>query len=266
MIEKYSNYANAYGNLFGEFTYDFYPFKHSYKSFIGIKYDEKDYMRSDWFQNLTLVASNAKGAYNTGITVQSYAEALNEKDHYRAVTQADVSFQVYSALAYGMKSINYFTYGEHWDASVGTTSCMIYNGEKTDVYYAVQKTNNEIKAFDHVLLDFNWQGTVGITGDNTNGIMSYVDSYTSKRISAATASNDAIIGCLKDSKGYDGFMLVNATDPSANITETISVTFHNADHAKVYINGVESIVELNNGVYEVTLTPGQGIFVIPYIA
>jgi len=266
LAEKYSNYANAYGKLFGEFTYDFYPFKHSYKSILGIKYNEKDYMRSDWFHNLTLAAANAKGSYDTGITVQSYAEEINAKDHYRTVTQADVSFQVYSALAYGMKSINYFTYGEHWDESVGTTSCMVYNGEKTDVYYAVQNVNNQIKAFDHVLLDFNWQGTVGITGDNTNGIMSYVDSYTSKRISDATASNDAIIGCLKDSKGYDGFMLVNATDPSANVTETISVTFHNADHAKVYINGVESIVELNNGVYETTLTPGQGIFVIPYIA
>ena len=81
-----------------------------------------------------------------------------------------------------------------------------------------------------------------------------------------TASNDAIIGCLRDVDGYDGFMLVNATDPSDNITETISVTFKSADHAKVYIDGVESIVELTNGVYEETLAPGQGIFVIPYIA
>lgn len=266
LAEKYSNYANAYGKVFGEFTYDFYPFKHSYQSFLGIKYNEKDYMRSDWFQNLTLVAANAKGAYDTGITVQSYSEALNAKDHYRDVTQADISFQVYSALAYGIKSINYFTYGTHWDEGVGTTSCMVYNGEKTDVYYAVQNVNREIKAFDNVLLNFSWQGTIGITGTNTNGIMNYVDAYTSKRISDYSASDDAIIGCLKDSNGYDGFMLVNSTDPSANVSETISVTFKNADHAKVYVNGVESVVELENGTYSATLTPGQGIFVIPYIA
>lgn len=265
-VEKYSNYANSFGNLLGEFTYDFYPFKHSYKTFLGSKYNEKDYMRSDWFQNLTVVASNAKGKYDTGITVQSYAEEINPKDHYRTVTEADISFQVYTALAYGMKSINYFTYGEHWDSSVGTTSSMIYNGQKTDVYYAVQSVNNEIKAFDNVMLDFNWQGTIGIKGTNKNNIMNYVENYTSKRISAYSASNDAIIGCLKDKSGYDGFMLVNATDPSANVTETISVTFNGADHAKVYVNGVESIVELNNGTYETTLTPGQGVFVIPYIA
>ncbi len=264
--EKYSAYANAYGNLFGDFTYDFYPFKHSYKQILSYKYDEKDYMRSDWFKNLTLAAANAKGKYTTGITVQSYSEAINAKDHYRAVTKADVSFQVYSALAYGMKSINYFTYGEHWDPNVGTTSSMIYNGQKTDIYYAVQSVNNEIKAFDNVLLNFNWQGTIGITGTNNDKIMNYVDAYSSKRISNATASNDAIIGCLKDSKGYDGFMLVNSTDPSDNVTETISVTFKNADHAKVYIDGVENIVELSNGTFSATLAPGQGIFVIPYIA
>lgn len=264
--EKYTNYANSFGNLFGEFTYDFYPFKHSYKTFLGSKYNEKDYMRSDWFLNLTLAASNAKGAYDTGITVQSYADELNGKDYYREVTTADVSFQVYSALAYGMKSINYFTYGQHWDDSVAATSSMIYNGEKTAVYYAVQSVNNEIKAFDNVILDFNWQGTVGIKHSNGNGIMNYVEAYNSKRIDAYSATDDAIIGCLKDSNGYDGFMLVNATDPSKNVTENISVTFNNADHAKVFVNGVESIVELNNGTYEAALAPGQGIFVIPYIA
>lgn len=264
--EKYSNYANAFGKLFGDFTYDFYPFKHSYKTIGSYKYNEKDYMRDDWFRNLTLAASNAKGAYKTGITVQSYSDDASKKDYYRAVTEADVSFQVYSALAYGMKSINYFTYGEHWDSGVGATSSMIYNGQKTDVYYAVQSVNNEIKAFDHVLLDFNWQGTVGISKTNKNGIMNYVEAYNAKRISGYSASDDAIIGCLKDSKGYDGFMLVNATDPSLNVTETISVTFKNADHAKVYVDGVESVVELNNGTYDATLTPGQGIFVVPYIA
>ena len=266
-VEKYSNYANSFGNILGEFTYDFYPFKHKYFFKIGSnEIGAEDYMREDWFQNLTLAAANAKGKYNTGITVQTYSEALNDKDHYRAVTEADVAFQVYSALAYGMKSINYFTYGEHWDSSVGTTSSMIYNGEKTDVYNAVQKINNEIKAFDNVLLDFNWQGTIGIKGNDSDKMMNYVEAYTSKRISAFSASNDAIIGCLKDSVGYDGFMLVNATDPADKITETISVTFNNATHAKVFVNGVESTVELVNGTYSATLTPGQGIFVIPYIA
>lgn len=264
--EKYTMYAQKYGELFGEFVYDFYPFRHSYKEILGYKYDEKDYMRDGWFNNLTLAAKTAKGKYDAGITVQSYSEALNAKDHYRDVNEADISFQVYSSLAYGMKSISYFTYDEHWDSNVGTTNCMIYNGQKTGIYTGVKNVNTEIKKFDHVMLKFNWQGTIGIEGNNSDGIMNYVADYTSPRISSYSATNDAIIGCLKDLNGYDGFMLVNSTDPSDKKTATVSVTFNDATRAKVYIDGVENDVELTNGAYSAELAPGQGIFVIPYIA
>lgn len=268
LSEKYTNYANAYGSLFGEFMYDFYPFRYSTR--VGW-YDNTikrrgNYMREEWFYNLSLAATASKGKVPAGITVQSYAENLNSSDHYRSVTEADISFQVYSALAYGMKSISYFTYDEHWDSNVGTTDCMIYNGQKTGIYTAVQKVNKEIKAIDHIMLNFNWQGTIGFAKDNSDSIMNHVAAYTSKRISTSSATNDAIIGCLKDLNGYDGFMLVNATDPSDNKSATVDVTFNDADHAKVYIDGVESIVELTNGAYSATLAPGEGIFVIPYIA
>ena len=264
--EKYAAYASAYGAVFNEFNYDFYPFKHSYKTFWGSKYNEQDYMQSGWFNNLEIAAQTAHGLYDTGITVQSYAEAINPKDHYREVTKEDVSFQVYSALAYGVKSISYVTYDEHGDAEVGTTNCMIYDGQTTGIYDAVKAINKEIKALDHMLLKFAWQGTIGISGDNEDKIMDCIieKKYTSKRISAYTASNDAIIGCLRDENGYDGFMLVNATDPSDGKDVDVSVTFNSANRAKVYINGVESDVALNNGTYSATLTPGQGIFVIPY--
>lgn len=267
--EKYLKYAETYGGLFGEFMYDFYPFRHSYSfELFENEIGAEDYMRDGWFNNLTLAATASKGKVPTGITVQSYAENLNSKDHYRDVTEADVSFQVYSALAYGMKSIQYFTYDEHWDTGVGTTNCMIYGGGKTAIYDAVKNVNAEIKAIDHMMLNFNWQGTIGIPVDDEDGLMSYVTSYdySSPRISAYSATNDAIIGCLKDLNGYDGFMLVNAKDPIDNVSVTVSVTFNDATHAKVYIDGVESTVALTDGKYSATLTPGQGIFVIPYIA
>ena len=267
LYEKYTNYAKAYGDVFNEFSYDFYPFRYTYSGIGSWKWSEDRYMRSDWFNNLTIAATTARGLYDTSITVQSYAEDLNAKDHYRDVTEADISFQVYSALAYGMKSINYFTYGEHWDSGVGTTNCMIYNGEKTSIYTAVRDVNQEIKALDHMLLNYTWQGTIGMKGENEDGLFNYADyyNYTSKRIATSTATNDAIIGCLRDVDGYDGFMLVNATDPYDNKTTEVSVTFNSADRAKVFIDGVEQDVELTNGTYSVLLAPGQGVFVIPYM-
>ena len=214
-------------------------------------------------------AQAGHGNFETGITVQSHATgklASQENDYYRDVTQNDISFQVYSALAYGMKSIQYFTYDEHWDETVGTTNSMIFDGQKTTIYDAVKAVNTEIKAIDHILLNYNWQGTIGISVDDEDNIMDSVASYSSTRISSYSATNDAIIGCLKDVNGYAGFMLVHVTAPAENKGNiNMSVTFNNATHAKVYIGGVESTVELSNGTYSATLTPGQGIFVIPYI-
>ncbi len=263
--EAYTLYTQTYGEILGDYTYDFYPFLHRYSSFAGFEYNHRDAMRPGYFQNMEIVADAGKGRFETGLTVQAYAEYGENKEYYRAVAQNDISYQVYSGLAYGMKTINYFTYTNHW-AIDDCYQSMIFDGVKQQLYYDVQAVNSEIKKFDHVMLDFNWQGTIGITGDNEDGVMDYVGNYSSSRISAYSASNDAIIGCLKDHNAYDGFMLVNATDPIDEKSVDVSVTFNDATHAKVFVNGVESIVALTDGVYAATLAPGQGIFVIPYIA
>ncbi len=285
---QYYNYADKLGKSLGEYTYDFYPFRNKQKYILGfIPNGRENYMEDGWLLNLKLAArasKNSQGAFDTGFVVQSYSEP--EDDNYiRYIGEEEISFQVYSALAYGMKSLNYFTYGKHWDTEKAPTEkCMTLDN---DIYNAVKNVNTEIKEFDHVLLNYNWIGTMGVTGLNSDKIMSQMDAdgsetYTSNRISEwssknasdATENADAIIGCLKDLNGYDGFMLVNVTDPSDDISENISVTFKEtladgsvlvSTHATVYENGVMKTVPLNDGTFTATLTPGQGIFVIPYI-
>ena len=276
MEDRYINYISSYGRIFGSINYDFYPFLQE-DSFGNKQYT---LMRKEWFQNLEMAATVAHGNYNASITIQSMAhkpvnwDSKETSTHYREVTRADISFQMYSALAYGMKTISYYTYWDHFsqgDNEKYYSAMVMYpdteGGEpvRTDVYYAVQAVNNEVKKFDHVLMDYTWQGTIGIAKSDSDGCLSRMSSYSSSRISSATATNDAIIGCLKDSNGYDGFMLVNATDPSDNKTSSVTLTFHHADRAVVYVNGVATDTALTNGSYTVSLSPGQGVFVIPYI-
>ena len=77
------------------------------------------------------------------------------------------------------------------------------------------------------------------------------------------STDEAIVGCLKDENGYDGFMVVNATDPGKNISNTVTLEFKEAKSAICYINGEEQKVTLKNGVYTAELSAGQGIFIIP---
>lgn len=276
----YSAYADKLGNALKNFCYDFYSFREDVNVSTSPAEITNQSVRSEWFQNLEMAASAAKGKYDTGITVQSHGTRNpNPGENYTAYrnpTKNDISFQVYSALAYGMKQITYYTYWEHFaQSNVGKFSTAMIMWEdywdpdskpyKTELYYGVQEVNREILAFDHVFMNFNWQGTVAYKGADSDGMLAKISPYSAPRIQALTGDNDVIIGCLKDQNAYEGFMMVNATDPYDNKTASGTVTFRDATNAVVYIHGQAQTVTLDQGVYNYTLTPGEGVFVIPYI-
>lgn len=266
-ISVYPGMIDSLSNSFGEFLYDFYPFTHSY----NWKNEETYWTHDYWFQNLQIVAERCKGKCDAGVTIQSHGAG-----ELRDVGLKEVSFQAYTALAYGMKRLGYYTYWEHFSQSTKDrfTSAMVVwddrfdpdsKAHKTETYYAVQKVNQEILKFDHVYMNFDWQGTQVLREKDSAGLLTPIPDYESPRIVSLSGSDDVIVGCLKDQKAYDGFMLVNATDPSDDLSVEGDIYFRDADRAIVYIHGEESEVPLVEGSYHYLLESGQGIFMIPYM-
>ena len=259
--------ANSYGKLFGEFNYDLYPLQGGTT------------VRGDWLRNLSLVAQGGKeNRYLTGITLQSHGYMKTDNDGnpveiYRAPTaEDDIGFQVYTALAYGIKKLNYYTYWGHYSqGSTGYMSqTMVQYPEEdgtqsvtTPIYEAVRMVNSEIKKFDHVLMNYAWEGT--ITLGNAND---YSESaYTNNRVAScsATENTSVVIGCMRDAVGYDGYLIANASNPANDITTEVTVQFKDATRAVVYIDGEQTIVTLNGGTYTVSVPSGEGIFIIPIV-
>ncbi len=254
---KYESYLREFGSSVGGVNPDIYPF-------------EKDGLMEDYYKNLEMAATAAKGKTDSGVTIQSFAardndgiewiRSLNQKEYY--------TYQLYSAMAYGMKNISYYTYWQHFGAKQENIEQFntVINADGTvnaDVYNSVKAANEEISKFDQVYMDFNWQGTM--KSASSNGLLAAMSDYKSARVNQFAASADTIMGCLKDSKGYDGFMLVNATDPKDNTSSNVTVQFKNAQKAIVYRKGIESVVELSSdGTYTTTLPSGEGEFIIPY--
>lgn len=273
VVNAYNDYIDAFAAATGTFAYDSYPL------YLNPVTNETR-LDTTWLQNLRLVAEDAKEKdYDAGITIQSCAFGQwgkQEVQEYKRATEtkADISFQMYSALAYGMKQVTYFTYWEHFnesDAEEFYTAMVLYpeqnGGEpiKTKAYYAVKEVNEEIKKFDHVFMKFDWQGTMALTkADTAKSLMlAEAGDYTSPRIKSATATDETIIGCMKDKDGYDGFMIVNVTDPGKNLSDEVTVTFKEATKAIVYVQGEEQTVDLKDGSYTFNLASGEGVFVIP---
>lgn len=263
----YMEYVNSYGKLFGEFNYDLYPLQGGTT------------VRGDWLRNLSLVAQGGKeNRYLTGITLQSHGYMKTDNDGnpaeiYRAPTaEDDIGFQAYTALAYGIKKLNYYTYWGHYlQGSTGYMSqTMVQYPEgdgtqsvTTPIYEAVRMVNSEIKKFDHVLMNYAWEGT--ITLGNAND---YSESaYTNNRVTScsATENTSVVIGCMRDAIGYDGYLIANASNPANDITTEVTVRFKDATRAVVYIDGEQTIVTLNGGTYTVAVPSGEGIFVIPIV-
>ncbi|MBP3936740.1 MAG: hypothetical protein IK954_04050 [Clostridia bacterium] len=272
----YKNYIKNFGLASGIFCYDFYPLQWNPK--------RGNYLKTQWYQNLEMAANTADdNDFDLGIIIQSCAfgpeGGYQKVDHARSVlTKADVGFQLYTALAYGVKTVGYFTYWQHrHDGHPHTTNrfydaMVMYpekNGQpavKTDTYYAVQAANNEVKKFDHVLMNFEWQGTMALKKTDEFGILSEIASYKPLNIGSASATADAIIGHLKDSAGNDGYMIVNSVEPSKNVTSKVTVNFKGATAAIAYVKGEETTIMLQDGNYTFNLGAGEGVFVIPYIA
>ena len=277
-LKAYEEYVAAAMDATGAFYYDDYPL-------IKDPIRNLSVLEETWLKNLEIVQSVAKkkGTTNLGITVQScgFAPSMDPDveqttvHHRRIQSKADIGFQVYSALAYGMKTIGYFTYWQHVSNGVETflDGMVVYPEKKGDpavktpAYYAVQQINNEIKKFDHVFLQYDWQGTMKVlaNGKAQNSLMSGVRDYVSPRISEASSTGDAIIGCMKDKEGYDGFWLVNMTDPATPQNNTVTVTFRKASKAICYVEGEEKTVDLKDGSYSFELKSGSGVFVIPIV-
>lgn len=157
-------------------------------------------------------------------------------------------------MSYGMKEINYFTWRAHWSADE-------VNGglsENTNVYNAVSAVNTEIDKFADVYQSFAWKDTLDLAKGTTNS------STGNSRLTSAKAENArAFVGCMKDTDGFDGYMVSNAAGPRENVTSKVTLTFAGATQAIVYTNGVPETVTLTNGVCTVNVPSGEGVFVIP---
>ncbi len=258
--DAYRDYVWSYAEETGHFIYDLYPLVYSEDKIFGQTYESEYGVVDDWYLNLQYVANEVKEhnySFTTGITIQAcklrgWSNLWNSYETYAPEKDEDIGFQVYTAMAYGVNNINYFSYGDHWDEEVleGMTN------EK--VYTAVSNVNAQIDQLANAYLSFSWIDTLDIKAGTT-----VTDTGEERLKSVEVNGARALVGRMKDADGFNGYMVANADGPRENKTLTVSLAFNNAEKALVYTNGVQEEVELTDGTCTLTIPSGQGVFVIP---
>ena len=198
----------------------------------------------------------------------------------RVPTYEDIRLQEYALMAFGYDSVSLFCYatpvagGEFTEEQYAMID---RDGNPTAIYDAVKRANAEILAFDHVLLQFDWQGVFTCeAGQSVSGTASATDASFAKlnRLDLSTisglksvnASADTLFGYFKDELGNDGYMVVNYNETSENLSDSVTMSFDAQAYtsAVCYVGGEKTIVGLNDGKLTLNLGAGEGVFVIPF--
>ena len=257
----YREYLNNFGVLVKNklLSVDYYPF-----SYNGFNYNITSGLLAQL--ELTQIYAKAYGKEHWQFLQASYVGNNYLPDYY------DYAMQIYASMAYGAQVLQYFCY---WSPAANNTEehLIASDGSKTERWYDAQKINNEIHNFDHVYMNYvdGWQGVMPVVGENNaKGKNSAFDRLTQaltnhERIKSISAKEDTIVGCFKDKNGYDGFLAVNYSVPADAKADDVTINFRQASKAIVYSYGEQSIVDLEDGVLNITLDRGQGAFIIPIV-
>jgi len=238
-----------------------------------------------WLENIGYLAEAKYITHkDLGLKMQYYIQgmAYSKKTNDRDPSYEDLSLQMYASMAFGVDALNYFCYAtpplnfeffEHQYALVDR------DGNKTPIYDAAKKINNEIAAFDHVYMQFTdgWKGVIPIYGsNNTEKVNEGYDKLKSmvpdvitsvkvaKGVKSIAANYDTLVGVMQDKDGNPGYMVVNYNETTLRNKDTVTFEFTNAQKALVYRNGVKSVMDVEDNTLTLTLNPGEGAFVIPF--
>lgn len=236
--------------------------------------------------NLELLQYYAK---RYGADLYLYVQVMDSKTlNWRYPNEKELSLQYYVALAYGVKNIQVFCYQEPKELLRGEFGykdgkAMIIDGytprydengvllprvyERTQSYFDVQQLNRNLKKLSEAYMDFEWQGVLNVRGDlrwdrdDFSSLAHTLSAYDG--VGRCRAEENLIVGCFKDGKGNDGYMLTNYSDPTDFKDSFVEIEFTGKTTAIVYRKDECYTVELDDGKYTVTLCGGEGVFVIP---
>ena len=236
--------------------------------------------------NYEYIANSAK-KYNVKPTfiLQSSIGGADEgkKEFEMELSESDLRWEIYNALAYGADSLQYYCYSvpksfdEDGNEVFMYDECILKRDDTpSNVYYSLQKLHKEIQSFAGVILSYDWDTTIGVTGleEQTFRVSSIeldenfnpVKLENCKNYVDATSTHDMIISRFTSKEYGEAYMFLNWAD--RNDKNTIKASFKDCKALAIYggagFSGTPEIVELDEeGNVTIELEYGEGVFVVP---
>ena len=272
MMEIYEkNFMEPFGdNAF--VSVDVYPFH------IGMVDDDRLLA-----YNYKYIAESAKKfGVKPGYILQS---SIGGGEFEMELSESDLRWEIYSALSFGADTLQYYCYSvpQSTDSNGKTTymydNCILnQDNTPSHVYYSLQKLHKEIQSFSDVILSYDWDKSIGVSGyeecayrvsnmelDLNTGRIKFEDP---KHYVASKSTHDLLISRFTNQQYGEAYMFTNFADRGGN--SKVDITFRNCRSVAIYggagFNGTPKIAHLDsNGNLTLDLDYGEGVFVIPLV-
>ncbi len=217
------------------------------------------------------------------VIVQPSDEEVTKEFEMR-LSESDLRWEVNNALLFGADTLQYYCYAvpATYDSDGNIVDYMYDNcilnhdGTPSEVYYSLQKIHKEIQSYANVILSYDWQKTIGISGTEMSTYrivdMQYDDNLEPivfddpKNYVEAESTHDTVISHFTSKDYGEAYMFLNWAD--RDDSNTVTATFKDCSSVAIYggvgFEGTPKIVELTeDGMLTIELEYGEGVFVTP---
>lgn len=255
---------------------------------MGIDYAQFDHYPihsesiSEFYIPALQIAAEFCRKRNIELRVVTYSASMlyRGKLMYRKMTEADERWLNNTLLSFGVKQISYFTYFTKFyntsdnECFIDGASFVTWTGEKTDLYYYMQKILAENNKLAPVIKQFEYSASeayVGAAGGDFNQVCKAFDRGDFKRLKAFSIDKEcALVTELYDEKG-DRYMYcyTNIANPESGREQTAQVAelrfSEGFAYALVFEKGEKRVEKLGkNGSLKLKASAGDGFYVIPF--
>lgn len=238
--------------------------------------------------NYEYIANSAKKfGVKPGFILQSSVGGADEgkKEFEMELSEADLRWEINNALAFGADTLQYYCYSVPSSFDKDGKPVYMYDncilnrdGTPSDVYYSLQKLHKEIQSFASVILSYDWEKSIGMSGNQETIYrvtdMEFDDNFQletfddPKHYVSADSSHDLLISHFTSEEYGEAYMFVNFADRGG--TNAIESVFKDCKKLAIYggteYSGTPTIVELNEkGEYNFSLGYGEGAFIVPIV-
>jgi hypothetical protein len=219
-------------------SFDFYPIVQDGKKFA---------VRGDWYENLELVSTTAKKA---GIPFWGFALSTHHWA-YPTPTLAHLRLQMFTNLAYGAQTLEYFTYWQSPDPMFQNAPIDL-KGNRTEIYNTVKQMNAEVQGLAPVFFG-SQVVSVGHIGTLPAGTHRYEPQHPIESVTAG--GSGAIVSTIRrDNRCF--LVIVNR---DVNLPQTITVQWNHAGISgpMARVEKDSSLHRLEGTAWRETLDPGD---------